>query len=366
VSNPIKNRYDFVLIFDVQDGNPNGDPDAGNLPRVDAETGCGLVTDVCLKRKVRNYVQMTTKEGQQGFDIYVKEKAVLGRAQFDAFKRRGIATGEESRKTIPAGMVEILSALTLPEGLSVEERDDDQGGELIVAADADKKAVKAWIKEEKPPKDATALINAALKDAKPRRPTAEETGKGREEMCKSFYDIRTFGAVMALKSAPSCGQVRGPVQMTFGRSVDPVVTLEHSITRVAVATEAEAEKQGGDNRTMGRKNTVPYGLYVTHGFVSAHLAAQTGFNEGDLALLWEALESMFEHDRSAARGLMSTQRLIVFKHDGPLGNRPAQSQFARVGVKAMNKPPRSIQDYTITLDGQPLPPDKVCVEVPVK
>lgn len=365
MNDPIKNRYDFVVIFDVQDGNPNGDPDAGNLPRVDAETGLGLVTDVCLKRKVRNYVQVT-REGQQGFDIYVKEKAVLGRAQFAAFKRLGIATGEESRKLVPAAMAESLSALSLPEGLNFEEGDEGQGGYLIVTADADKKVVKAWIKEAQPPKDLAAFITSALKDAKPRRPTGEETLQGRSEMCKTFFDIRTFGAVMALKSAPNCGQVRGPIQMTFGRSVDPIVTLEHSITRMAVATEAEAEKQGGDNRTMGRKNTVPYGLYVAHGFVSAHLAAQTGFTEDDLKLLWNALVNMFEHDRSAARGLMTTQKLIVFKHNGPLGDKSAQSQFARLKLTAVNRPPRSMQDYNLTLDGKDLPAGEVLMEVPVQ
>lgn len=215
MSNPIKNRYDFVLIFDVQDGNPNGDPDAGNLPRMDAETGMGLVTDVCLKRKVRNYVQMTQEPGK-GFDIFVKEKAVLNQL--------------------------IDSAYTALE-----------------------------INLEKAPTDE--------KDGKKRNEKGQGQGKevekARTQMCKTFFDIRTFGAVMS--TGANAGQVRGPVQMTFGRSVDPVVTLEHSITRMAVATEAEAEKQGGDNRTMGRKNTIPYGIYVAHGFVSAHLATQTGF-----------------------------------------------------------------------------------------
>lgn len=304
MSNPIKNRCDFVLIFDVQDGNPNGDPDAGNLPRVDPETGCGLVTDVCLKRKVRNYVQMT-KTDRQGFDIFVKEKAILNNSIGAAYTTLGI-----DLEKAPADV---------NDGEKRNEKGVGQKGEVT---------------------------------------------KARDQMCKTYFDIRAFGAVMS--TGPNAGQVRGPIQMTFGRSVEPIVSLEHAITRMAVATQAESEKQGGDNRTMGRKNTVPYGLYVAHGFVSAHLAAQTGFTEDDLELLWEALENMFEHDRSAARGLMSTQHLIVFKHDSPLGNRSAQSQFARVKVKAVSRPSRSIRDYEITFSGEPLPVDKVCVKVPVK
>jgi CRISPR-associated protein Csd2 len=185
-------------------------------------------------------------------------------------------------------------------------------------------------------------------------------------MCEDFYDIRTFGAVLSLKSAPNCGQVRGPVQMTFGRSVGPVVTLEHSITRMAVATEAEAEKQGGDNRTMGRKNTIPYGIYVAYGFVSPHLAAQTGFSEDDLSLFWDALVKMFEHDRSAARGLMATQRLVTFKHESALGNAPAHKLFERVKVekKDGSKPARDIADYEITVDRADMPPGVSVLEMP--
>lgn len=286
MSNPIKNRYDFVLIFDVQDGNPNGDPDAGNLPRMDAETGQGIVTDVCLKRKVRNYVQMT-KEGHPGCDIYVKEKAVLVREHEKAYK----AIGAED----------------------------------------------------------------LLKGDDKKRKGGDRVDDARKWMCATYYDIRSFGAVMGL--GVNCGQVRGPVQMTFGRSVDPVVTLEHSITRMAVATEAEAEKQGGDNRTMGRKNTIPYGLYVAHGFVSAHLAAQTGFSEDDLKLFWDALTNMFEHDRSAARGLMATRRLVVFKHATALGNAPAHRLFERVTIARNDaaRPARAFSDYTVTVDAAGLP-----------
>lgn len=353
MSNPIKNRYDFVLIFDVKDGNPNGDPDAGNLPRVDAETGCGLVTDVCLKRKVRNYVALI-KEYKTPFDIYVKEKAVLGDAHFAAFKKLGIDTGEASRKSVPIDLKEALAELELPDGLTFDDGEEGQAGQLIVAPDADKKMISAWLKEEKPDSKVAGLIKGALKDAKPRKPTAEETEKGRNQMCQDFYDIRTFGAVLSLKSAPNCGQVRGPVQMTFGRSVDQIVALEHSITRMAVATQAESEKQSGDNRTMGRKNTVPYGIYVAHGFISAHLAAQTRFGEDDLELFWKALCNMFEHDRSAARGLMSTRKLIIFKHDDALGSAPAHSLFEKVIVKRKDngKPPRDFGDYTVNIPPQ--------------
>lgn len=276
----IQNRYDFVLLFDVKDGNPNGDPDAGNLPRVDAETGRGLVTDVCLKRKVRNYVGMV-KEEKPPFEIYVKEKAILNKQHERAYE--GIGAGD----------------------LLKGEEKKRKGGDKVDEA-------RAW-------------------------------------MCKNFYDVRTFGAVMS--TGINCGQVRGPVQLTFARSVDPIVAQEHSITRMAVATEAEAEKQGGDNRTMGRKHTVPYGLYVAHGFVSSHLAAQTNFSDDDLNLLWESLANMFEHDRSAARGEMATRGLYVFKHDSQLGNAHAHSLFARVEpkLKVGVTVPRDFTDYTVKI-----------------
>ncbi len=271
----LKNRFDFVYIFDVKDGNPNGDPDAGNLPRVDAETGMGLVTDVCLKRKVRNYVQ-TAKGLSDGYDIFIKEKAVLN---------------------------------TL-----IDKAHDDS-------------AVKA---------------------------ATDKTEAARMFMCKNYYDIRTFGAVMSI--GKNAGQVRGAIQLTFARSVDAIATAEHSITRMAVATEKEAEKQGGDNRTMGRKATVPYGLYVCHGFISANLAQQTGFSEEDLLLFWDALKNMFDIDRSAARGLMSAQKLIVFKHDSVLGNAPANKLFDLVKVERVcDGAPRSFNDYTVTIDMAGLP-----------
>lgn len=282
----IQNRYDFVLLFDVKDGNPNGDPDAGNLPRVDAETARGLVTDVCLKRKVRNYVGMVKKE-QPPYEIYVKEKAILNK--------------QHERAYVAIGAGELLKG------------DDKKrkGGDKVDEA-------RAW-------------------------------------MCKNFFDVRTFGAVMSL--GINCGQVRGPVQLTFARSVDPIVAQEHSITRMAVSTEAEAEKQGGDNRTMGRKHTVPYGLYVTHGFVSSHLAAQTGFSDDDLKLLWESLTNMFEHDRSAARGEMTTRGLYVFKHDSALGNAHAHNLFDRIQPRLKDgiTVPRDFSDYAIMVNDTDMP-----------
>ena len=351
MSTPIKNRFDFVLVFDVQDGNPNGDPDAGNLPRVDPETGMGLVTDVCLKRKIRNFVQLT-KEFKPPYGIYIREKAVLGNAHVQVFKDLGFKTGESSAKPVPENIVDIFSDLVLPDGVTLEEGENNGAISLVIAPDADKKVIKVWIKETNPGPEVKAVIEGCLKEAKPRRPTAEETEKGRERMCRDFFDIRTFGAVLSLKSAPNCGQVRGPVQMTFARSVDPIVSLEHSITRMAVATQAEAEKQHGDNRTMGRKNTVPYGVYVAHGFISAYLAAQTGFTQEDLDLLWQALENMFEHDRSAARGMMATRKLIVFKHATALGNAHAHDLFDRIKVtkKDAAKPSRAFSDYVVSID----------------
>ena len=283
----LAHRYDFVLLFDVKDGNPNGDPDAGNLPRIDAETGNGLVTDVAIKRKVRNYVGLTRSE-QPPYEIYVKEKAVLNRAHERAY----LAIGAED----------------------------------------------------------------ALKgDDKKRKGGGDTVDKARQWMCANFYDVRAFGAVMSL--GVNCGQVRGPIQLTFARSVDPVVAQEHSITRMAVATEKEAQAQEGDNRTMGRKHTVPYGLYRAHGFVSAFLAKQTGFSDDDLELFFTALEQMFEHDRSAARGEMTTRGLYVFKHDSELGCAHAHALFDRVQVarKEEVQVARGFSDYDVTVDGADLP-----------
>lgn len=273
--NELKNRIDFVYIFDVQDGNPNGDPDAGNLPRVDAETGMGIVTDVCIKRKVRNYVQVA-KGLANGYDIFVKEKAVLNNE-----------------------------------------------------------------------------IDKAHDDAKVKA-TQNKIAAARQYMCEHYYDIRTFGAVMS--TGKNAGQVRGPIQLTFARSVNPVATSEHSITRIAVATPKEAESQNGENHTMGRKATIPYGLYVCHGFISANLAQQTGFTEDDLALFFDALKNMFDLDRSAARGLMSAQKLIVFRHASELGNAPANKLFDLVKVeKTTNDVPRSFKDYAVSINTSALP-----------
>ena len=270
----LKNKIDFVYLFDVQDGNPNGDPDAGNLPRVDAETGCGLVTDVCLKRKVRNYVEVS-RQLADGYDIFIREKAVLDNL--------------------------------------VESIWDDS--EVKAADKAGKKKV------------------------------------AKQLLCKHYFDIRAFGAVIATNGKND--QVRGPIQLTFARSVDPIDTAEHSITRMAVTKEADVDKE----RTMGRKATVPYGLYVCHGFVSANLAKQTGFSEEDLQLFFEALKNMFDVDRSAARGLMSARRLIVFKHDSLLGVAPSNQRFDLVHVKRRDeaKVPRSFTDYEVTVDKDNVP-----------
>ncbi len=284
MSNPINNRYDFVLFFDVKDGNPNGDPDAGNLPRVDPETGNGLVTDVCIKRKVRNYVQLSNGN-KSGYDIFIKEKGVLN---------------------------------------------------TLIDASHEQADVKSKEKGDK-------------------------TEAARQFMCKTYYDVRTFGAVMS--TGKNAGQVRGPVQLTFARSVNQVVPLEHSITRMAVATEAEAEKQQGDNRTMGRKFTIPYGLYRCHGFISASFAAQTGFSEDDLTLFWKGLLEMFEHDHSAARGQMATRKLIVFKHDSSLGSAPAHKLFDMVTTKANADPVRDFKEYEITIPTQSDMPLGVTLEI---
>lgn len=355
----LKKRIDFIYIFDVQDGNPNGDPDAGNLPRIDAETGKGLVTDVCLKRKVRNYVQMVAEVEKdkypKGYEIYIREKAVLGKSHEKAFNALGYKLGENATEEIrESEIINILKETFLCEGLTLNENEEGNCY-LTVEADADKKNVTDWLKEAELNKQAKDFINSVLKKAKPRKPTEEEKEGGRAWMCQNYYDVRAFGAVMSLKSAPNCGQVRGPIQLTFARSEDPIVTSEHSITRVAVATEQEAKNQGGDNHTMGRKATVPYGLYVCHGFVSANLAKQTGFSQEDLDMFWIALKNMFDHDRSAARGLMSARALIVFEHDSPLGSAPANILFDLVNIKLNAKVPRSFSDYTITIDKTKLP-----------
>lgn len=286
--NPIRNRYDFVLLFDVTNGNPNGDPDAGNAPRTDPETGHGLVSDVSLKRKVRNFVCLAKRDAATGaplpgFDIYVKEKAVLNEQHQRAYDAQGLQADAKGR---------------------------DKAAQVQQA--------RGW-------------------------------------MCQTFFDIRMFGAVMSTDI--NCGQVRGPVQITFARSVDPIVALEQSITRMAVTTRKEADAQSGDNRTMGRKEIVPYGLYMAHGFVSPHLASDTGFSDEDLAVLWQSLTMMFEHDRSAARGEMASRKLVVFRHESALGNAPAYSLFDRVTVSRRDaeRPARAWADYDVQVDQANLP-----------
>jgi len=287
MSEVIKNRYEFVILFDVENGNPNGDPDAGNLPRIDMETNLGLVTDVCLKRKIRNYVE-TVKEDASGHRIYIKDNVPLNRSDLEAYAFLGV----------------------------------------------DPKKVKEAKKENG---DLDRLI--------------------RDFMCQNFFDIRTFGAVMTtfVKSALNCGQVRGPVQLGFAQSVEPVFPQEVTITRVAITTEEDAEKKGTE---MGRKYIVPYGLYRCEGYISANLARKsTGFSEDDLALLWEAILNMFEHDRSAARGNMAVRELIVFKHDSELGNAPAWKLFESVQVQRKAEVPqaRRFGDYEVTVDETAIP-----------
>ena len=280
MSTPIKNRYDFVILFDVENGNPNGNPDAGNMPRIDPETGYGLVTDVCLKRKIRNYVE-DLKEEAPGYRIYVKEGVPLNRSDAEALTAVGVS------------------------------------GDLKAAKKADPGIDK----------------------------------KLRDFMCSNFYDIRTFGAVMTtfVKGALNCGQVRGPVQLNFARSIDPIVPQEVTITRVAITTEADAEKKGTE---MGRKHIVPYALYRTEGYVSANLARKTtGFSEDDLQLLWQAILNMFENDHSAARGKMAVRELIVFKHDSELGCAPAYKLFQKVQVQRVEgvEVPRRYEDYVVSV-----------------
>ena len=294
MSDVIKNRYEFVVLFDVENGNPNGDPDAGNMPRIDPESGLGLVTDVCLKRKIRNYVE-TVKEDAEGFQIYIKEDVPLNRSDRKACKSLGI-----------------------------EETEDKK-------------------------------VTDALKKLKKSDPDADI--KLRDYMCRNFYDIRTFGAVMTtfVKASLNCGQVRGPVQIGFARSIDPVISQEVTITRVAITTEKDAENKSTE---MGRKSIVPYGLYRAEGYVSANLARRvTGFSEDDLKLLWEAIINMFENDRSAARGKMAVRELIVFKHSRELGDCPAYKLFDAVEVRKTEdvEYPRKYQDYTVEVHEERIP-----------
>ena len=287
----IKNRYEFVILFDVENGNPNGDPDAGNMPRIDPETGYGLVTDVCLKRKIRNYVE-TVKENQDGYRIYIKEGIPLNRSDREAYA-----------------------------ALKVDEK--------------------------------------TVKDAKKKDAQLDE--RVRDFMCSQFYDVRTFGAVMTtfMKDALNCGQVRGPVQLGFARSVDPIYPQEITITRVAITKEEDAERKGTE---MGNKHIVPYALYRAEGYVSANLARKvTGFSEEDLELLWNAILNMFENDRAAARGKMAVRKLIVFRHASELGECPAYRLFDAVTVEhTSDGPARRYQDYKVTVDETAIPEGVTC------
>lgn len=294
MSEAIKNRYEFVILFDVENGNPNGDPDAGNMPRIDPESGLGIVTDVCIKRKIRNYVE-TVKEGQKGYKIYIREDVPLNRSDREACAELG-----------------------------VNEPDDKK-------------------------------VTETLKTLKKNDPNVDI--KLRDYMCKNYFDIRTFGAVMTtfVKASLNCGQVRGPVQLGFARSIDPILSQEVAITRVAITTEKDAENKSTE---MGRKNIVPYGLYRMEGYISANLARKvTGFNEEDLELLWEAIINMFENDRSAARGKMAVRDLIVFKHSRELGDCPAYKLFDAVEVKKDDtvEYPRRYQDYNVTINKEAIP-----------
>ena len=290
----IKNRYEFVILFDVENGNPNGDPDAGNMPRIDPESGLGLVTDVCLKRKIRNYVDMV-KENEQGYKIYIKEDVPLNRSDKEACESMGIKEKEDKK------------------------------------------------------------VTEALKKLKKSDPDVDV--KLRDYMCNNFYDIRTFGAVMTtyVKAALNCGQVRGPVQIGFARSIDPIISQEVTITRVAITTEKDAENKSTE---MGRKSIVPYGLYRAEGYISANLARRvTGFSEEDLELLWDAIVNMFENDHSAARGKMAVRELVVFKLSKELGDCPAYKLFDAVEVKKNEgvEYPRKYQDYTVTIHNECIP-----------
>ena len=279
----MNHRYDFVYLFDCKDGNPNGDPDAANAPRIDPQDMHGLVSDVCLKRKVRNFV-LLAREAAPGFGIFVQQGSVLNESIAKAHKDLG--------------------------------------------HDVDPKSDK-------------------------KKATREQVGSARAEMCRRFYDVRTFGAVMS--TGANAGQVRGPVQISFSRSLDPILPLDLSVTRMAVT---EAKEADSPNQTMGRKNLIPYGLYRCHGFISAHLARETGFSEADLDLFWQSLTQMFDHDRSASRGMMAPQKLLVFKHQTPLGNAPAHRLFERVSVRRRTgvDVARSFSDYEVAVNRDGLPP----------
>ena len=343
---PINNRYEFVLFFDVKNGNPNGDPDAGNLPRIDPETGHGIVTDVCLKRKVRNYVDVL-KQNEAPYEIHVREGAFLS----EHHKRAHLALDDEKLYVyVPSDLREELSNYqNYPEGVGFE----NEGIYLFLNVDIEK--TKKEVGKLKDISDASlAKLKELFVDSKDRI--------AKKWMCKNFYDIRTFGSVMSTGDK-TCGQVRGPVQLSFSRSIEPILGLDIAMFRTAAVSVDKPDDKG----LGARKAIVPYGLYRTHGFISAPLAKQTGFSEEDLELFWDALLKMFDHDRSAARGEMATRRLIIFKHPSELGNRQAQDLFDSITCKRSkeneDKPARSFNDYEVCFNGQPLDKIKTVVNV---
>lgn len=337
MSNAIENRYEFVLLFDVKNGNPNGDPDGGNMPRMDPETGHGITTDVCLKRKVRNYVDLL-KNNQAPYEIHVREGAFLSEHHKRAHKS---LDSEKLHVHVPSDLAaELGSYQNYPEGIGFE------GGGVFLKLNIDLEKAKKEVGKLKDISDASkAKLKELFVDSK------EIIAK--KWMCKNFFDVRTFGAVMSTGDK-TCGQVRGPIQLGFARSIDPIVGLDIAMFRTAAVAVDKPEDKG----LGARKAIVPYGLYRVHGFISAPLARQTGFSESDLELFWNALMNMFDHDRSAARGEMAPQRLIVFKHESELGNAPAQKLFNLVNVEKNcgDRPPRSFDDYTVTIGAAP---DKV-------
>ena len=361
-------RHDFVLIFDVTDGNPNGDPDGGNMPRTDPETSHGLVTDVCIKRKVRNYVATyaeheASENDRARLKIFVEHHGVLNEKIRDAYVGRGIPVGKPSQASVPEDILEDIREISsyLPSAFLFEDGDNDDAdevgptlgysGELSKEEVAEALALDAIAEKcnqnKKLKKFIADLVN---KSGKPDKSRAN-ADKAKVWMCENFYDVRMFGAVMS--TGLNAGQVRGPMQLTFARSADPVQPQDMAVTRVAVTDSKDREKL----QTIGRKTLVPYGLYVARGFYSPYLAEQTGVTESDLALFWQALINMWDFDRSASRGMMAPRGLYVFSHESKLGNAPAHKLFERVRValKVEGTVPRQFDDYVVTVTDKALP-----------
>jgi CRISPR-associated protein Csd2 len=364
VTNPIHTdptrRHDFVLLFDVTDGNPNGDPDAGNLPRVDPETMQGLVTDVCLKRKVRNYILATrwvAGRPSPGYDIYVKERGVLNLEHQRAYDARKIEVGEAKSEAIPRDLVPVYAPggepVLLPDGFSLEPGDRDGSWTLRYSGllDAQERTEALRQMGEDLGEGAKEFASRLVKTAKSRKPTHAEVDSARAWMCEQFFDIRAFGAVMS--TGVNCGQVRGPIQLTFCRSVDPVIPLDLSVTRVAVTRVEDAQKE----REMGRKALIPYGLYKGFGFVNPHFAKDTNLKAEDLSIFWRALQQMWDLDRSSSRGFMTIRGLYVFTHKDAIGNAPAHLLFEGIQVRRREgvEAPRKFNDYAVAVDDSGLP-----------